>query len=66
MAQSLHLREQAERCRRLARGCTDSDLCNHLLGLADEYDARAAALENDEAADRAVEGDNSAPCRAGE
>jgi CRP-like cAMP-binding protein len=48
MAQSLQLREQAERCRRLARGATDSSLQNRLLRLADEYAARAAALQGRE------------------
>ena len=45
MAQSFNLREQAERCRRLARDCTDSDLRDGLLKLADEYTVRAAAPE---------------------
>jgi len=45
MAQSLHLREQAGRCRRLARDCTDQDARDGLFKLADEYSARAAALE---------------------
>ncbi len=48
MAQSLHLREQAERCRRLARGSTDTNLRDRLLELADEYAARAAAMEDPE------------------
>jgi len=43
MAQSLHLHEQAERCRRLARDSTGTDLRDRLLQLADEYAARAAA-----------------------
>jgi hypothetical protein len=46
MAQSLHLHEQAERCRRLARDSTDDVLRDSLLRLADEYNVRAAALEN--------------------
>ena len=48
MAQSFHLREQAERCRRLARDSTDSVLRDSLLKLADEYAARAGARENDD------------------
>jgi hypothetical protein len=48
MAQSFHLHEQAERCRRLARDSTDPNLRDSLLKLADEYAARARAQENDE------------------
>lgn len=48
MAQSLHLREQAERCRRLARDSTDTNVRDRLLELADEYAARAAAMEDPE------------------
>jgi hypothetical protein len=48
MAQSFHLREQAERCRRLARDCTDLTLRDSLLRLAEEYAARAGAQENDD------------------
>jgi hypothetical protein len=59
--QLTYLREQAECCRHLARDSTNSHLCGHLLGLADEYDARADALQNDEAVDRAVTGDDSMP-----
>jgi hypothetical protein len=55
MAQSFHLREQAERCRRLARDCTDPTLSERLLKLAEEYAARADAQENeDENDDKAV------------
>ncbi len=46
MAQSFHLREQAERCRRLARDSTDPPLRDSLLGLAEEYAAPAGAQEN--------------------
>ena len=45
MAQSLQLREQAERCRRLARDSTDTNLREPLLAFAGEYAAQAAALE---------------------
>jgi hypothetical protein len=48
MAQSFHLREQVERCRRLARDCTDPTLRDSLLRLAEEYAARAGAQENDD------------------
>jgi hypothetical protein len=46
MSQSLQLREQAERCRRLARDSTDDSVRDGLLTLAGEYIARAAALED--------------------
>lgn len=46
MAQSFYLREQAERCRRLARGSIDPSLCESLIRLADEFAARARVLEN--------------------
>ena len=46
MAQSLYLREQAARCRRLARGSTDPGLREGLLKLADEFAARAGAEDN--------------------
>jgi hypothetical protein len=49
MAQSFDLREQAERCRRLARDSTDPSLRDSLLRLADEYAARASAQESDDA-----------------
>jgi hypothetical protein len=48
MAQSLHLREQAGRCRRLARDSTDPVLRDRLLKLAEEYAARTGAEENDD------------------
>jgi hypothetical protein len=47
MARSFHLREQAERCRRLARDSTDGVLRDSLLLLAEEYAARADAEEDD-------------------
>jgi hypothetical protein len=50
MAQSFHLREQADRCRRLARDSTDPVLRDSLLLLAEEYAARANAEEDDGAA----------------
>ena len=53
MAQSFHLREQAERCRRLARDSTDPSLRDSLMRLADEYTARAGVQESKEASDGA-------------
>jgi hypothetical protein len=50
MAESFHLREQAGRCRRLARDSTDLNLRDSLLRLAEEYTARASAQENDDTA----------------
>jgi hypothetical protein len=50
MAESFHLREQAARCRRLARDSTDPNLRDSLLRLAEEYTARANAHENDDTA----------------
>ena len=47
MAEPFHLREQAERCRRLARDSTDPTLRDSLLRLAEEYIARAASRETD-------------------
>jgi hypothetical protein len=41
MAESFHLREQAERCRRLARSSGDVETEGRLLQLAAEYDKRA-------------------------
>jgi hypothetical protein len=46
MAESFYLREQAERCRRLARGSNLA--CDSLLRLAEEYAAGAVAEENDD------------------
>jgi hypothetical protein len=40
--------EQAERCSRLARDCTDPMLRDSLLKLAKEYTGRASAQENDQ------------------
>jgi hypothetical protein len=50
VAQSLYFREQAERCRRLARNSTDPGVRDGLLALADEYTAKADAQENAEGA----------------
>jgi hypothetical protein len=46
MVQPPGLREQGERCRRLARGCIDENLRDNLPELAEEYLARAVVLEN--------------------
>jgi hypothetical protein len=50
MGQPCYLREQAERCRRLARDCTDPMLRDSLLTLAEEYTGRAGGQENHETA----------------
>jgi hypothetical protein len=51
MAQSFYLREQSERCRRLARDSTDPSVRDGLLSLAEDYTAKADAQEqNDETA----------------
>jgi hypothetical protein len=54
MARSFHLREQAERCRCLARDSTDPTLRDSLLKLADEYTARASAQEDNGKSDDAA------------
>ncbi len=54
MSQSLQLREQAERCRRLARDCTDDGVRDSLLVLALDYASRASALEAQEAAIQSI------------
>jgi hypothetical protein len=43
-----YFREQADRCRRLARDSTDPVLQVSLRWLADEYQMRADEIENDE------------------
>ena len=48
MAQYLQLHGQAERCRRLARDSADTNLRDRLRELADEYAARATAMEDRE------------------
>jgi hypothetical protein len=45
MAQSFFLREQADRCRRLARGTTDIVTQERLQKLAAEYEAQADAQD---------------------
>ena len=40
------LREQARRCRRLARAVSTPDVVRTLTLLADDYDGRAESLEN--------------------
>ena len=45
MAQSIYLREQAERCRRLARSTSDSLTRERLLKLAAEYEGQADAQD---------------------
>ncbi|MEA2819455.1 MAG: hypothetical protein QOJ86_1459 [Bradyrhizobium sp.] len=45
MAQSFFLREQADRCRRLARSTNDVVTQERLRKLAGEYDAQAEAQD---------------------
>jgi hypothetical protein len=40
-------RQQAERCRRLARSVNDPDARDRLLELAAEYEAKAKAADDD-------------------
>jgi hypothetical protein len=47
MARSFYPREQADRCRRLARGTNDVLTQERLLKLAAEYEAQDAAAEGD-------------------
>ena len=42
------MREQARRCRRLARGIATPDVVETLNRMADEYDSRAEEMENRE------------------
>jgi hypothetical protein len=46
MAQSFFLREQADRCRRLARATSDAVTQERLFKLAGEYDAQANAQDD--------------------
>jgi hypothetical protein len=50
MGQTSPLREQAERCRRLARDATDLGVRDSLLSLAEEYSARADSEDTEGAA----------------
>jgi hypothetical protein len=50
MTQCFYLREQAERCRLLARDSSDPMLRDSPLDLAEEYTARLRVQENDETA----------------
>jgi hypothetical protein len=50
MAQSLSLRQQVDRCRRLAREVTDTLTRERLESLADEFEARADAQDGNELA----------------
>jgi len=47
MAQSFYLREQADRCRRLARGTSDPVTQERLFKLAAEYEAQADAQDEE-------------------
>jgi hypothetical protein len=48
MAQSFYLREHAERCRRLARDSTDACVRDGLLRLAEDYNTKADAQEQND------------------
>jgi hypothetical protein len=50
MADSSYFREQAERCRRLARDSTDPALQVNLRRLADEYDTHSNEMIDQEIA----------------
>jgi hypothetical protein len=50
MAQSFFLREQADRCRRLARATNDAVTQERLVKLAGEYEAQANAQDADQEA----------------
>ncbi len=52
---SVYFREQADRCRRLARDSLDLNLKVSLSKLADEYQLRADELVNDEIFREAIE-----------
>ena len=54
--QSFYLRDQAERCRRLARDSTDPSLRDSLMSLADEYAAQATVQQSEDASDGANDG----------
>ena len=47
MPDAAYLREQAERCRRLAATVTTTDVVETLLAMAREYDERAADLDRE-------------------
>jgi hypothetical protein len=48
MAQSFYLREQADRCRRLAHGANDAVTRERFLILAADYDAKAASQDGED------------------
>jgi hypothetical protein len=48
-----YLREQARRCRRLAKSVVTADVVKTLSGMAEEYDARADRLEAEAREDEA-------------
>ena len=48
MTEAAKLREQAERCRRLAASATEQIFARVLMGLADEFAERAERLERQE------------------
>jgi hypothetical protein len=58
MAQSFYLREQADRCRRLARSTNDLVTQERLRKLAGEYDAQAEAQDAEEGNAPALRGED--------
>jgi hypothetical protein len=58
MAQSFYLREQADRCRRLARSTNDLVTQERLRKLAGEYDAQAEAQDATEGNAPALRGED--------
>jgi hypothetical protein len=58
MAQSFYLREQADRCRRLARSTNDLVTQERLRKLAGEYDAQAEAQDAAEGNAPALRGED--------
>jgi hypothetical protein len=46
MSSAEYLRDQAERCMRLARACASNDLAQSLMDLAADYLERAAKLSH--------------------
>jgi hypothetical protein len=58
------LREQARKCRRLANMVSTPDVSKTLIGMADDYDARAAKLEAEGETPPSGSGPGSAPPEA--
>jgi hypothetical protein len=50
MVRSFYFREESDRCRRLGRDSTDTELRDGPFRVAEEYATRATAEENEETA----------------